>query len=74
MNTPLSADAALLELAQAAGLDPQWTDVFGKRHELRHEVLRRLLNALERRPDQRKPAQAEGGVGASRDAHGHCPI
>jgi 4-alpha-glucanotransferase len=47
MNASLSADAALLELAQAAGLDPEWTDVFGKRHELRHEVLRRLLNALE---------------------------
>ncbi|MFW7340984.1 4-alpha-glucanotransferase [Pollutimonas sp. H1-120] len=47
MSRPVNGDAALLALAQAAGLDTQWTDVFGKRHQVRDEILRKMLVALE---------------------------
>jgi 4-alpha-glucanotransferase len=47
MSASIGADAALRELAQAAGLDTEWTDVFGEQHEVRDEILRRLLDALE---------------------------
>lgn len=47
MNDSKGGDAALLALAHAAGLDTQWIDAFGQRHQVRDEILRRMLGALE---------------------------
>ncbi|UYO93482.1 4-alpha-glucanotransferase [Pollutimonas sp. M17] len=47
MNAHAGADAALLALAREAGLEAGWTDAFGNRRQVRDEILRRLLDALE---------------------------
>ncbi|MGB3290601.1 MAG: 4-alpha-glucanotransferase [Burkholderiaceae bacterium] len=47
MNAHAGTDAALLALAREAGLEAEWTDVFGQRRQVRSDILRRLLDALE---------------------------
>jgi 4-alpha-glucanotransferase len=41
------SDEALVRLAEAAGVAPAWTDVFGQRHEVAPPTLRTVLGALD---------------------------
>jgi 4-alpha-glucanotransferase len=43
---PVASDA-LMRLAQAAGLSPEWTDAFGKPQRVSPDTLRAVLNALQ---------------------------
>src|SRR3546814_5376404 len=47
MSARIGIDEALLALAREAGVDAQWTDAFGVRHQVDYEILRRVLEALE---------------------------
>jgi 4-alpha-glucanotransferase len=54
------SDAALLDLARAAGLAPRWRDTFGAYHDVAPDTLRRVLAALD------LPADTEAAIADSR--------